>query len=588
LQIHPNQGFTPLLLTAASPNPGSRQAMAFTTVASDDSVAAMVLTYVIFAYPEADNAGRPPPAPEVEIQTDAVGWQKIEPTPDSGPRSLLLQGGVANYTFAPLPAPGVARIRITRDDIGFDGQQWAIRFTNLDAGAVAGSALGVTFAVGTDDAAPPWIATPGQAGLTAAGAPTIDFGAALSALTLAGAGSPRPLSPGRTYAVQAPVGNYGPGPLTISAIAPGASGNYTLAAPVPVTIAPGCAAHFPATFSPPPEGQTAAEANRATFTLACNDPQAASAGPNAHVNTIAFNALATDFRRLYLRHPNHFSMFDVVAGATAFAQDLSDIADLAVAPDLATVYLSQAASVLTFDTARKAFGPAIALPPQSPAAPAPNLVIDPAGRWLYAAAGRQVCVIDTAAKAVARVYGGLDGMTNAGFAISPDGERLYLPNGAAGYTTLDARNGAVLSRPNPDTLRRLGASRIRITPDGRRLYIVSATESPGGLIVDAADTRVIDQIPTPGGLVDIVFSPNGQFGYSIDGDGQAARVIDLAANRIALDVNLADRTAFGIVMRPTGDACYILCANSLLAFDTASRSIARVFANLSAWSGAFG
>jgi hypothetical protein len=290
-QIYPDLGHEPLIFSAAA-GAGAHQSALFTTLAPGGS---MTLTFVVFFYPNAHNGAAAPARPNVELQTDNATWQPLDLNAGFG--SINVPGGAVNFTFAAIAAsPGVFQISFTQNNIAFDAQDWAIRFTNTDGSVTAANQAGATFVVSAGADLLPWIAVPGQTALTNAGPPTLDFGLALSNLTLAGTGlsTAKQLVGGKSFTLTVPIGNYGPGPLVVTAPG-GAVQGFSLAPTTALTIAPGDVQTLTASFAAPADGQTATAATAAAFTLASNDPRGAAAGADAHFSTLTLNASAGNF-----------------------------------------------------------------------------------------------------------------------------------------------------------------------------------------------------------------------------------------------------------------------------------------------------
>jgi N-acetylneuraminic acid mutarotase len=265
----------------------------------------IVLTFVIFAYPNAANASATPPqVPIVEILTqpsgkppahfDAPGTQLRQT--GTGTAAFSVPGGSVNYTYKSCGG-GVYQVKFTRDDVPLNALQWQIRFVVNDGVTNAALQTGLTFNADTAGTQTPWVAVPGQATLSPAGPSPIDFAAALTAISLTGSaasGSSGPLAAGQTYVVLLPVGNYGTGPLTISDVSPTSitNGFSVQLLRTPLTIAPGSVDNvtLKTSFQAPLGGQSGSAATATAFTLACSDPLAASSGMMAHFNVISLYA----------------------------------------------------------------------------------------------------------------------------------------------------------------------------------------------------------------------------------------------------------------------------------------------------------
>jgi len=280
----------------------AQQDDSFTTTAPAGS---MFMTLVVFNFPNpANTAAASPQFPLVEILTrpqsgDGDPWQLLQSTAASGDRSISLNADqvsapFVDYTFVPLDpvaAPGVYQIQFKQNGAtSFDGLSWNVRFTVNDGLTTATNQVGVTFVLDTASTQSGWLATPGQ--LTLPPAP-LDMAAALSGLTLAGqtpAVAPQHLIAARGYTLNVPIGNYGSGPLRISAITAPASPNGFTMSGTPLVIPPGSQAVLTAGFTSAVAGQTGSPATAAAFTLTCDDTQAAAAGP--HYSNVSLFATA--------------------------------------------------------------------------------------------------------------------------------------------------------------------------------------------------------------------------------------------------------------------------------------------------------
>jgi hypothetical protein len=272
-----------------------------------------VLNFVIFDYPNANNGGgTPPAAPIVEIldqfaNFDAPGHLLSLTGGGTGALTISTLSGsmTVNYSYASLGG-GVYQIVFTRDAVDLTAVPWSIRFTINDGATNVNAEKGLTFSVDATDTRTSWIAVPGQASLTPAGAPAFDYGAALQALTLSGPGMPgsaRQIIAGRNLSLQIPIGNYGPGSLSVTAVNPAAQTNLFTAAlaATPLTVAPGSSDKLTLSiaFAAPPAGQTGSAAQATAFTLGCNDPEAAPSGATAHPNTVSVFATAGNFEIVF-------------------------------------------------------------------------------------------------------------------------------------------------------------------------------------------------------------------------------------------------------------------------------------------------
>ena len=123
----------------------------------------------------------------------------------------------------------------------------------------------------------------------------IDFRAALAGATLAGTGapsSPAPLMGGNTFDAVLPIGNYGTGPLTLTAVTGGPGHLTARLAATSLVIPPGRVqqAAVQVAYAAPDAGEDADPRHPTVFALASDDPLAAANGPTAHFSTISLFA----------------------------------------------------------------------------------------------------------------------------------------------------------------------------------------------------------------------------------------------------------------------------------------------------------
>jgi len=320
---HP-QGIDPFVFSDTLPlnstdtsNLGSHlNAFAFEDFTNDvTSDTKMVLTFVVFDYPNAANSSATPPqVPIVEILTEADGsppagylspGTQLAQTAGAGTSALAVPGGSVNYSYTSLGG-GLYRITFTRDSIALNVLQWQIRFTINDGATSAAAQKGLTFTTDTAGAVSPWIAVPGQGTLSPAGAVAIDFGSALQTLTVSGPGVPgsaQQIIAGKTVTLLVPIANYGAAPLTVTAVAPASATNgFSLQLLGNMTVPPGSTDNttLQASFAAPAAGQAGVASQATSFTLTCNDALAAPTGATAHINAIQLYAAAGNFELVFV------------------------------------------------------------------------------------------------------------------------------------------------------------------------------------------------------------------------------------------------------------------------------------------------
>jgi len=275
----------------------------------------IVVTFVIFDYPNAANSsGTPPQVPIVEILTQAAGsppagfdspGTQLGQTVGTGTAALTVPGGSVNYAYKSLGG-GLYQITFTRDSIALNTLQWQIRFTINDGATSAAAQKGLTFATDVAGAGLSWIAVPGQGHLTSTGAPAIDFATALQTITLSGPGVPgsgKQLIAGKSVNLLLPVGNYGTAPLHVTAFVPASITNqFSLQLLGTLTVPPGSTdtTTLQATFAAPAAGQTGNASQATSFSLTCDDALAAPSGATAHINAIPLYATAGNFEFVFV------------------------------------------------------------------------------------------------------------------------------------------------------------------------------------------------------------------------------------------------------------------------------------------------
>jgi hypothetical protein len=274
------------------------------TAAVPAGTARLFVTFVVFAYPNATNsATTSPKAPIIEILKQGVSFDgpglALHLTPDGTDALDLGAGRAVNYSYKGLGG-GVFQIVFTPDNVPFDSIAWQIRFTINDGLTSFNAQTGLTFVVDGADTQGPWIAVPGQLNLPPTGPQPIDFAAALAGVTLAGPVTPptgAPLMGGTTFRARLPIGNYGTGPLTLTAVTlTGAPGHFSARlTATPLAIPPGSvnAETVEVSYAAPAAGETREPSAAAIFALASNDPLAAQGGATAHFNTLSLFAEIT-------------------------------------------------------------------------------------------------------------------------------------------------------------------------------------------------------------------------------------------------------------------------------------------------------
>ncbi len=216
------------------------------------------------------------------------------------------------------------------------------------------------------------------------------------------------------------------------------------------------------------------------------------------------------------------------------------IADLAVSTDgttiVATHYGDDSVSVIDADA--MVAGSAVYVPGEP-------LLVTAAERRAYVTVTDQsydsIAVIDTKTKRIISTYQVAGNATDV--AVSPDGTRIFV-----GHVARDGVGLAVIN-----TFGRLntidiadGAGRtvdaVRVSPNGRLVYVATSDADSGRLmVVDAAEGRVIREVPIASPIRDVALSRDGALAYVASFHthwGGSVDVIDTAINEITAKVGI--------------------------------------------------
>jgi YVTN family beta-propeller protein len=162
--------------------------------------------------------------------------------------------------------------------------------------------------------------------------------------------------------------------------------------------------------------------------------------------------------------------------------------DLAVAPDGGTVYVTNGNSgnVALIDTAVNAVAATIALG----AGTSPGgVTVAPNGSEIYVVCMGAVKVIDAATKTVGAT---IPVNTWLDVVATPDGTKLYVPDGANTVSVVDVASRAVVGTVSVTD----GAGFAAITPNGAVLYLTSTRPNSNVVsVIDTAAKKVTTTIP---------------------------------------------------------------------------------------------
>lgn len=180
-----------------------------------------------------------------------------------------------------------------------------------------------------------------------------------------------------------------------------------------------------------------------------------------------------------------------------------------------------------------------------------------------------ISVIDTASNTVAATIS----IGGPGFpAITPDGKRVYVPNGS-GTVVIDTATNSVVT-----TISQNDAVDVAISPDGSRAYILSFNNLA---VVDTATNTVVQTIGVSSDLAlfpvpNLAITPDGGSVY-VSGELIArVQAISTASNSVVATVPIPGTfVVFGLAVSPDGSRVYVsgTTANSVSIIDTATNTL---------------
>jgi DNA-binding beta-propeller fold protein YncE len=185
-----------------------------------------------------------------------------------------------------------------------------------------------------------------------------------------------------------------------------------------------------------------------------------------------------------------------------------------------------------------------------------------------------VAVIDTAAGRVIANHPIED--VAADVAVSPDGTRIFVGQtgrnlGLAVINTFGRTKTIALADGFGRTV-----DAVRVSPNGRLVYVATSDFASGKLhVVDAAEGRVIREVPIASPIRDVVLSRDGALAYVASFDthwGGSVDVIDTAINEITAKVRIGG-APMQMALSSNGSRLYIADYEHVAVLSTETNSV---------------
>lgn len=163
-------------------------------------------------------------------------------------------------------------------------------------------------------------------------------------------------------------------------------------------------------------------------------------------------------------------------------------------------------------------------------------------------------------------------------AVSPDGTQVYASRTGADVVVLDTATDDIdvidiVAAPG------MSAEHLRISPDGRRLYVATHKPSGGELVViDARAKHVIDTLEIGSPIRDLALSPDGDTAYVVSCGPDFGAVIDVIDTRTNLFTSTVKVGAIGgfvtqLVLSGAGDRAYLVNAGGVTVLSTLTQEV---------------
>nr|WP_238994772.1 YncE family protein [Mycolicibacterium chubuense] len=243
---------------------------------------------------------------------------------------------------------------------------------------------------------------------------------------------------------------------------------------------------------------------------------------------------------------------------------------VAVSPDGKRLYVTNDVSSGTVSVIDPASGTLVGNPISVGAYPT-GLAVSPDGKRVYVANanGGTVSVLDTLS---GTTVGAPIPVTDPyGVAVSPDGTRVYVTNGGSGTVTV--LNAASLTAVGAPITVGSRADNLALSPDGKRLYVVSGTSSGTVSVIDTASGMLVGAPIAVGSVpTHVAVSPDGTRAYVVNTyDGTVTEIDTVSGTTVGAPIAVGGYP-LGLSVSPDGTQVYVANygSNVLSVIDTVS------------------
>ena len=235
-------------------------------------------------------------------------------------------------------------------------------------------------------------------------------------------------------------------------------------------------------------------------------------------------AVSPDGKFVYVGHFDA-DAFAVISTASQEVVDMFDVAHelggiMAISSDGTTIYLSRFSGsgriIILSSRTKQVIG-------EIDVKPSMDIAIAPDGKWLYIVdpLHELVVQISTAShEVVGRIPLGQDAHDFTQFAVSPDGDLVYVPvHNVVTFVSTKSKEVAGTIEIGSEALGSFSLAGISVSPDGKYVYVANGDED-SVVIISTETNSVTDSITVGRRPGNIVVSPDGSaiyVGNSLDG-----------------------------------------------------------------------